>query len=101
MLFVLRGSKKGLFKQLDKAERRAAPGSGKRRYVSTGRDKEEKIYYANRDLRSLMSVYWQLVTCIYLGFSFLTGSWFLSWLIWVAAAALKKVIEERYGILRP
>ena len=97
MLFVLLGSKKGLFKQLDKAERRAAPGSGKRRYVSTGGDKEEKIHYANRDLRSLMSVYWQLVTCVYLGFSFLTGTWAISWLIWVFAAALKKVIEDRYG----
>jgi hypothetical protein len=101
MLFVLRGSKKALFKQLDKADHRASRGGGRKRYVSTGAVKGERFYYASRDLRSLMSVYWQLVACIYLGFSFLTGSWFLSWLIWVAAAALKKVIEERYGILRP
>ena len=71
MLFVLRGSKKALFKQLDKADHRASRGGGRKRYVSTGAVKGERFYYASRDLRSLMSVYWQLVAFIYLGFSFL------------------------------
>ena len=100
MLFVLRGSKRALFKQLDKADHRA-PRGGRKRYISTGGAKGERFYYASRDLRSLMSVYWQLVTCVYLGFSLLTGTWFVSWIIWIAAAVLKKVVEERYGILRP
>ncbi|MBQ9027668.1 MAG: hypothetical protein IJ110_02760 [Lachnospiraceae bacterium] len=64
MLFVLRGSKKALFKQLDKADHRASRGGGRKRYISTGAVKGERFYYASRDLRSLMSVYWQLVACI-------------------------------------
>jgi hypothetical protein len=44
-----------------------------------------------------MSIYWQLVTCVYLGFSFLTGTWAISWMIWIIAGAVKKYIENRYG----
>ena len=72
--------------------------SGGRRYVSTGRkEKKEKIYYSDRNLRTLMPIYWEVVTCVYLGFSFLTGTWAVSWLIWIAAGAVKKAIENRYG----
>lgn len=75
--------------------------SGGRRYVSTGRkekkEKKEKFYYSDRNLRTLMPIYWEVVTCIYLGFSFLTGTWAISWLIWIAAGAVKKAIENRYG----
>ena len=44
-----------------------------------------------------MPIYWEVVTCVYFGFSFLTGSWGVSWLIWIAAVAVKKAIENRYG----
>ena len=79
------------------AGRGGASGGG-RRYVSTGRkEKKEKFYYSDRNLRTLMPIYWEVVTCIYLGFSFLTGTWAISWLIWIAAGAVKKAIENRYG----
>ena len=143
-LLVYNSSRKGLFKDLRKAQERAAnirsmnrgmnegaysgaygaysdgtyragagaagaygddayrAGAGAtRRYVSTGRsgkgEKKEKYYYSDRNLRTLMPIYWEVVTCVYFGFSFLTGSWGVSWLIWIAAVAVKKAIENRYG----
>jgi hypothetical protein len=44
-----------------------------------------------------MPIYWEIVTCLYFGISFVTGLWGISWLIWIAAGAVKKVIESRYG----
>lgn len=34
------------------------------------------------------SVYWPLVTCIYLGYSFITRNWGMSWIIWPIAGIL-------------
>ena len=126
-LLVYNSSKKGLFRKLRRAQERAAKArsikrgayssafddrpnagdagygdaSGGRRYVSTGRkkpkEKKEKIYYRDNNLRTLMPIYWEIVTCLYFGISFMTGLWGISWLIWIAAGAVKKVIESRYG----
>ena len=126
-LLVYHGSKKALYKRLRKAQERAARArsmnreaysgtfndrsdaggagyggtSGGRRYVSTGRKgnkgRKEKFYYRDNNLRTLMPIYWEIVTCLYFGISFMTGLWGISWLIWIAAGAVKKVIESRYG----
>lgn len=96
MMLVLRGSRKGLYKRLNRAEERAARAAETtRRYVTV--EKEDKFTYKDRSLQSVMSIYWQLVTCVYLGFSFLTGTWAISWMIWIIAGAVKKYIENRYG----
>ena len=96
MMLVLRGSRKGLYKRLNRAEERAARAAETtRRYVTV--EKEDKFKYKDRSLQSVMSIYWQLVTCVYLGFSFLTGTWAISWMIWIIAGAVKKYIENRYG----
>lgn len=126
-LLVYNSLKKGLYRKLRHAQERAAKArsikrgaygstfdnrpnagdtgygaaSGGRRYVSTGRkkpkEKKEKFYYRDNNLRTLMPVYWGIVTCFYFGISFMTGLWGISWLIWIAAGAVKKVIESRYG----
>ena len=54
------------------------------------RDKEP--YYDNKTLRAVMSVYWPTVTCIYLAYSFLTFSWWISWIIWPIAGVVHKLI---------
>ena len=96
MMLVLRSSRKGLYKRLNRAEERAARAAETtRRYVTV--EKEDKFTYKDRSLQSVMSIYWQLVTCVYLGFSFLTGTWAISWMIWIIAGAVKKYIENRYG----
>ena len=75
--------------------------SGGRRYVSTGRKgnkkRKEKYFYSDNNLRTLMPIYWEIVTCLYLGLSFMTGLWRISWMIWIVAGTVKKVIESRYG----
>ncbi|MCR5810740.1 MAG: permease prefix domain 1-containing protein [Lachnospiraceae bacterium] len=123
-LFVYNSSRKGLYRKLRRSQERAAKAgsmnrgaygsvfnnrsnagyggaSGGRRYVSTGRknpkEKKEKFYYKDNNLRTLMPIYWEIVTCLYFGISFVTGLWGISWLIWIAAGAVKKVIESRYG----
>ena len=100
-LLVYNGARKDLFKQIRKAQARARARvirrmSG-RRYVSTPKTKKEKYHYSDRNLSTLMPIYWEVVTCFYFAFSFMTGTWPISWLIWIAAGAVKKVIENKYG----
>lgn len=106
-LLVYNGEKKRLFKHIKKAESRAqASSAARRRYVSTGgkryvsKDRparKEKYHYSDPNLNALMPIYWEIAICVYFAFSFLTGLWPISWLILVAAAAVKKVIENKYG----
>lgn len=47
----------------------------------------------SRNFRSIMSIYWSIIIFIYLGFSFLTGYWSMTWLIWVLAAIFSGIIK--------
>ena len=101
-LIVRGGCKKSNFKKLREAERRAASNEyrteGQRVYVSTGKaPREPKYRYSNKNIDTLMTVYWEVVTCVYFAWSFLTGTWAISWLIWIIAPAVRKVIQKRYG----
>ncbi len=44
---------------------------------------------------AFVSSYWGAVTAIYLIFSFATGTWAISWLIWPAAAAVIGILQNR------
>ncbi|MGN1389346.1 MAG: hypothetical protein ACI4WR_06835 [Bulleidia sp.] len=44
---------------------------------------------------SFVSSYWGAVTAIYLIFSFVTGTWAYSWLIWPASAAVMGILQNR------
>lgn len=54
--------------------------------------------YNNKTVDIVMHVFWPTVTCIYLVWSFLTFSWFISWIIWPIAGvifgALKTVFRD-------
>ena len=82
--------------RVDRTPQRYGPDKRTRRYVST--EKGPKYYYESQTLDTLMTVYWEVVTCVYLGWSFLTGTWGISWMIWIIAGVVKKVIEKNYGI---
>lgn len=43
---------------------------------------------------SYESIYWPIVVAIYLGVSFLTGNWALTWIIWPVAGVLSSIIPE-------
>lgn len=55
----------------------------------------------SRLLSNLLSIYWISVTFVYLAISFVTGTWGISWIIWILAAVfesiIKTVFEMRYG----
>ncbi len=57
---------------------------------------KEKVY-KNEKVKAVMSVYWLSVTCIYLIWSFLTFDWHITWIVWVIAALVEKVIEALYA----
>lgn len=43
---------------------------------------------------SYESIYWPIVVAIYLGVSFLTGNWALTWIIWPVAGVLSSILPE-------
>lgn len=45
-----------------------------------------------RNLASFMKIYWCIVLIAYLGTSFSTGAWHLTWIIWVIGACVKNAI---------
>lgn len=47
----------------------------------------------NKVHKTISSVYWSIVTAIYLGGSFITGAWGKSWIIWPVAGVLYGAIE--------
>lgn len=45
---------------------------------------------------NIMSIYWSIITVIYLGISFITGSWNISWIIWPLAGVFSKIIQTLF-----
>lgn len=57
--------------------------------------KERRLYATTggKVFESLMSIYWLIVTLIYLAISFFTGKWGTTWMIWVLAGILSEIIK--------
>lgn len=60
--------------------------SRKRRTSFEGKSKKA------RTLEAFMKIYWCIVLLVYLGVSFSTGRWALTWIIWVIATAIKNAL---------
>ncbi len=45
-----------------------------------------------RILSSVMKLFWLVVLIIYLSVSFATGAWYITWIIWIIASAVKQAI---------
>lgn len=56
------------------------------------KSKEEKKL--NDDIESFQTIYWVIIVAIYLGWSFLTNDWHLTWIVWPVAGVLSSVIPE-------
>ncbi len=82
LLFVTAGTRNGAYSALLKLS------------ASFTQQKEEQVYYKNRTLASVMSVYWPTVRCIYLCWSFLSFDWHITWIIWVLAAVVEQIIKN-------
>ena len=52
-------------------------------------------------LDNILTIYWIIITAIYLFISFITGLWIITWIIMVVASAfhfiLKMIFEWKYG----
>ena len=53
----------------------------------------EKGKQKNKIIEAIGTVYWLLATAIYLGWSFLTSGWHITWVIWPIAGVLFAVVE--------
>ncbi len=62
----------------------------------SGTYNDTQKHYTNKTVKAVMSVYWSTVTCLYLITSFLTFSWYRTWIIWPIAAIVKKIIDVAF-----
>ena len=42
------------------------------------------------------SAYWVLISAVYLLISFLTGAWYITWILWVASPAIETLVKGIY-----
>lgn len=56
-----------------------------------------KAVYTNPYVDTVMSVYWNTVTCVYLCWSFLTFDWHISWIVWPIAAVIYNILKSLFG----
>jgi fatty acid desaturase len=54
---------------------------------------------SNKTFQTVSKVYWCVVVAVYLGYSFITNNWAMSWIIWPVAGvlfgAIKAISEGR------
>lgn len=53
----------------------------------------KEVEYTSKGVATVMSVYWQTVTCIYLCVSFISFDWHITWIIWPVAAVLRSILN--------
>lgn len=57
-------------------------------------DYTRKKKYLKRKNKYLSGIYWSLATAIYLGWSFITFQWHITWIVWPIAGVLYGVVEN-------
>lgn len=61
-------------------------------YLVKKKEKFDTSTERGRRLSAMSKLYWMVVTVIYLGISFWTMAWYITWLIWLIASALWQAI---------
>lgn len=56
----------------------------------------DKSTQKGRFFSAFLELFWLIITIIYLGLSFLTGAWNITWIIWLIGAALSRTIKLVY-----
>lgn len=70
-------------------------------YINPSKEDEfDKTTRSGEILDSILKLFWMLVTIIYLAFSFSTGRWDFSWIIWLIAVAIKQAIIAIYNMCK-
>lgn len=86
--FITSGSRVSAYNMLLAVNQRGTMGGS---FVDS---QKEQVYYENKTLAAVMSVYWPTVTCIYLCWSFLSMDWHMTWVIWVIASLVETFIKN-------
>ena len=55
--------------------------------------KEGEFKPENQRLRTVLKIYWCVVTALYLGLSFLTNDWHRTWIVWPCAGVLSAAVK--------
>ena len=88
LIFVVGGIVSMLIKNL------CAPSEKEAAYVV---NKNQSVHYTNKTVEEIMSVFWPVVTCVYLIWSFLTFDWHITWIIWPIAAIASMLVRNICG----
>ncbi len=51
-----------------------------------------------KKLRAVMSIYWSVITLVYLAVSFITFAWHVTWVIWPLAGVAESIIKTAYRL---
>lgn len=62
------------------------------------REMKEMRPYDRKVYQAITSIYWTVITAIYLGISFWTMSWGITWIIWVIAGVLHSIITTIFQL---
>ena len=60
-------------------------------------DKEEPYEFSDPRTKTMSSIYWNTVTCIYLCWSFLSFDWHITWIIWPVASIFFGILKIALG----
>lgn len=63
-------------------------------HTYTEQKPKQPLKYHNSTQKLIMEIFWPTTLCIYLCWSFLTFSWFISWIIWPIAAVLHPTLKH-------
>ncbi|MBO5372349.1 MAG: hypothetical protein J6A75_06490 [Lachnospiraceae bacterium] len=68
--------------------------------LGIGEHSPEKIMQKEKSvLRIISAIYWPVVVCIYLGWSFITMDWEITWIIWPVTGVLFGAIAAVIGVI--
>ena len=87
-MIILASYVNGSYQQILYLNDRATVGGN---YVSSQKD---TVKYISPLAETVMSVYWNTVTCIYLCWSFLTFDWHYTWIIWPLSAVVHSLLKS-------
>ena len=90
LLFICTSYRNGAYDILLNLNRRGTMGAN---FVKG----QQADRYCNETVATIMEFYWPTVTCLYLIWSFLTFSWWKTWIIWPVAAIIGGVIKKVWG----
>ena len=64
------------------------------------KDKTREEVEKEKREEKLGSIYWPVIVAIYLGWSFLTNDWHITWVVWPVAALLFAAIANAVSIIK-